>query len=102
MRTAYALIGLAWLVIFIGLYALNHNFRSSDHTEEPTISSSMSNLSLASAAFQSDGTIPAKFTCDGDQVNPPLSITGVPEGAKSLALIMDDPDVPKALKPGGV
>ncbi|OGG80517.1 kinase inhibitor [Candidatus Kaiserbacteria bacterium RIFCSPLOWO2_01_FULL_54_13] len=59
-------------------------------------------LSLTSLDFSSGGVIPAKFTCDGEQVNPELSISGVPEGAKSLALIMDDPDVPKQLKPDGV
>ena len=60
-------------------------------------------LTLTSAAFADGGTIPAKYTCDGDpKLSPPLSFGGVPEGAKSLVLIMDDPDVPKALRPDGV
>ncbi|MEK7125859.1 MAG: YbhB/YbcL family Raf kinase inhibitor-like protein [Patescibacteria group bacterium] len=47
--------------------------------------------------------IPAKYTCDGDRTrHPPLTFSGVPEAAKSLVLIMDDPDVPKALHPDGV
>ncbi len=60
-------------------------------------------FSLTSPAFENNGKIPAKYTCDGDRtINPPLTFSGVPEGAKSLALIMDDPDVPKALHPEGV
>jgi len=42
--------------------------------------------------FESNQLIPAKYTCDGDNVNPPLTIEGVPEGTKSLVLIVDDPD----------
>ncbi|MDO8562112.1 MAG: YbhB/YbcL family Raf kinase inhibitor-like protein [bacterium] len=61
------------------------------------------NLSITSTAFEENGGIPSKYTCDvSGAVSPPLAFSGVPEGAKSLALIMDDPDVPKALKPDGV
>jgi len=59
-------------------------------------------LSLTSSAFENNGSIPSQFTCDAENVSPPLSILGVPEGTKSLALIMDDPDVPKQLRPDGV
>ena len=54
----------------------------------------MSTLTLSSPAFQQDGHIPSKFTCDGADVNPALMIGSVPTGAKSLALIVDDPDAP--------
>jgi Raf kinase inhibitor-like YbhB/YbcL family protein len=54
----------------------------------------MSVLSIASPAFSHQGMIPAKHTCDGADVNPPLSIGNVPEKSKSLALIVDDPDAP--------
>lgn len=57
------------------------------------------NLTLISTAFANGGMIPAKYTCDGDKLlSPPLSIGGVPEAAKSLVLIMDDPDIPKAVQ----
>jgi Raf kinase inhibitor-like YbhB/YbcL family protein len=52
----------------------------------------MGNLILKSSAFKDGGNIPAKNTCDGDNVNPLLEIRNVPEGVKSLALIVDDPD----------
>ncbi|MBI5457142.1 YbhB/YbcL family Raf kinase inhibitor-like protein [Candidatus Kaiserbacteria bacterium] len=62
-----------------------------------------STLTLTSPAFAHNGSIPSRFTCDGDRtISPELSLSSVPEGTKSLALIMDDPDVPKALKPDGV
>jgi len=59
----------------------------------------MRTLSLTSPAFEHNGTIPAKYTCDGDrELSPPLAIGGVPEGTKSLVLIMDDPDIPQIVK----
>ena len=54
----------------------------------------MKKLSVMSPAFENNKLIPAKYTCDGDDVNPPLAIDGVPEGTKTLAVIVDDPDAP--------
>lgn len=51
-------------------------------------------MEIKSGAFESNGEIPKKFTCQGEDVSPPLSWSGVPSGAKSLALICDDPDAP--------
>ncbi len=51
-------------------------------------------MELTSPEFKHNESIPAKFTCEGEDINPALVINGVPEGAKSLALIMDDPDAP--------
>ena len=59
-------------------------------------------MKLTSTAFENGGKIPSKYTCDGPNTNPPLAIAGVPSGAKSLALIMDDPDVPKNLRKDGM
>ena len=47
---------------------------------------------IASPVFRPNGFIPAKYTCDGDDVNPPLTIEGIPGATKSLVLIIDDPD----------
>lgn len=51
-------------------------------------------LSLNSAAFEADQAIPSRFTCDGEDVSPALSWSGVPQGTQAFALIMDDPDAP--------
>ena len=51
-------------------------------------------LVLKSAAFSEGGWIPEKYTCDGDNVSPPLEWSGLPLGTASLALICDDPDAP--------
>lgn len=55
----------------------------------------MGRLKIASSAFGHNERIPVKYTCDGADASPPISIEGVPETAKSLALIMDDPDAPR-------
>ena len=54
----------------------------------------MATLTIASPAFNNGELIPSKFTCDGADVNPTLVIGNVPPEARSLALIMDDPDAP--------
>ena len=70
------------LAIFVGT-VLNMNAASS--------------VSVTAPAFQAGGDIPAKFTCNGANANPELKINGVPNEAKSLVLIVDDPDAPRGL-----
>jgi Raf kinase inhibitor-like YbhB/YbcL family protein len=54
----------------------------------------MNELKVTSPAFQANQSIPEKYSCDYENTNPPLSIEGIPEGTRSLALIIDDPDAP--------
>ncbi|MCX8072933.1 MAG: YbhB/YbcL family Raf kinase inhibitor-like protein [Candidatus Binatia bacterium] len=56
-------------------------------------------LKIESPAFSHNGAIPAKYTCDGDDISPPLRWSDVPQGAKSLVLIVDDPDAPDPAAP---
>jgi Raf kinase inhibitor-like YbhB/YbcL family protein len=56
-------------------------------------------LTISSSAFSAGGSIPAKYTCEGRDQAPPLSWSGLPEGTKSLALIVDDPDAPDPKAP---
>jgi phosphatidylethanolamine-binding protein (PEBP) family uncharacterized protein len=51
-------------------------------------------LTVTSYAFTNNGNIPVKYTCVGQQASPPLNIGNIPEGAKSLVIIVDDPDAP--------
>lgn len=55
-------------------------------------------MKLISTAFNEGGQIPSKYTCDGENINPPLSWRDIPSGTKSFALIMDDPDIPDFVK----
>lgn len=54
-------------------------------------------MRITSPAFEHMGKIPSKYTCDGEDINPPLKFDNVPNEAKSLALIVDDPDAPVGL-----
>jgi Raf kinase inhibitor-like YbhB/YbcL family protein len=56
-------------------------------------------LKITSAAFADKAAIPAKYTCEGEDVSPPLAWSGVPAGTKSLVLIVDDPDAPDPKAP---
>ena len=51
-------------------------------------------LTITSTAFENNKDFPSRYTCDGKDINPPLSIVGVPEGTQTLVLIVDDPDAP--------
>lgn len=65
--------------------------------EQSNIGEKMAELKIVSPAFESNGKIPKQYTCQGDDINPPLEISNIPENAKSLVLIVDDPDAPSGV-----
>ena len=56
-------------------------------------------LRLELEAFSEGGAIPRKYTCEGEDISPPLAWAGIPDRAKSLVLIADDPDAPDRRRP---
>lgn len=104
MRNAYALLGILFILVFLGAWFAFSRASlklQSNASHLHDIRYASSTMKLQSAAFKEGGSIPAKYTCDGPNVSPPLSFSGIPQGATTLALTMDDPDVPVALKPDG-
>lgn len=71
---------------------------SSEGSDAPVVTL----MKITSPVFAHNETIPTEYTCDGRNVGPPLVFDNVPEGTRSLALIMDDPDVPTDRRPSGV
>jgi phosphatidylethanolamine-binding protein (PEBP) family uncharacterized protein len=61
----------------------------------------MMTLRLSLPAFADGSPIPAKYTCEGEDISPPLLWSGIPDGATSLVLIVDDPDAPDPMKTSG-
>ncbi|QQV76625.1 YbhB/YbcL family Raf kinase inhibitor-like protein [Sphingomonas aliaeris] len=61
---------------------------------DPAVGSDTGRIDLASPAFADGARLPVRFTADGEGVSPPLVWTGIPDGTKSLALIVEDPDAP--------
>lgn len=59
-------------------------------------------LTITSPAFEMNGLIPAHFTCDGKNISPELIFSNVPAGTQSLALTMEDPDVPHSIRADGM
>jgi len=59
----------------------------------------MTTLSVTSTRFSHNGEIPSSYTCEGKDISPPLQFSGVPKEAKSLVLVVDDPDAPDPKAP---
>ena len=99
MRHAFILLGIMTLVVSIGA------FYAFERVEVPTaprdtIDETTTNmaLTLTAPAFRDGESIPARYTCDAENISPELRIEGVPEGTQSFVLVMDDPDIPQYVK----
>jgi hypothetical protein len=108
MRMAYGMIGIGFLVIFGGMFLINHHFTPKSHTSpvllngiNATTTTMPEPFTISSAEFLDGGPIPLRYTCDGEKVSPHLMFDGGPADGKSLLLIVNDPDVPKELKSDG-
>lgn len=90
---------IAGSVVAVAVFVLIGWFRTSQSPQQtmltPTPSGNQTEaIELRSSAFDAGGAIPVKYTCDAENMRPPLSISGVPEGTQSLAIVMYDPDAP--------
>lgn len=91
-------IGIIAIFLLIGILAAFRIFSgsSTQETQKPSISSPATSMKISSTAFADNGSLPSQYTCDGQSISPPLQIGEVPANAKSLALILRDPDAPVA------
>jgi Raf kinase inhibitor-like YbhB/YbcL family protein len=80
--------------LLICLLALGVTACGGGDTVEGPAPSAPDEIQLTSTAFEDGATIPREFSCDGDDISPPLAWTGVPADARSLALLVEDPDAP--------
>lgn len=83
MRRIFAICVMVHLMVLLVRFPLGISSAASDPV-----------LALASADFQNGATIPARYTCSGANTSPTLKWTGIPSGAQSIVLIVDDPDAP--------
>jgi Raf kinase inhibitor-like YbhB/YbcL family protein len=79
------------LAVLMALGALTNGCGGVSEPETPPSGGAMR---LTSSAFAEGGLIPARYSCDGEDISPPLAWEGVPAGAQALALICEDPDAP--------
>ena len=85
MKKQLVIVGITLILMFVGL---------SGCTSDDEETRLFGNMKLTSSAFAQGNPIPLEYTCDGDDISPPLTFTDVPDNTTSLALIMDDPDAP--------
>jgi Raf kinase inhibitor-like YbhB/YbcL family protein len=88
------------IIIFVILLTAGFVFLGNTKKSDTLNTVSNKNMKITSPVFEHQGKIPAKYTCNGENVSPPLEFSDVPVDAKSLVLIVDDPDAPMARSTG--
>jgi Raf kinase inhibitor-like YbhB/YbcL family protein len=102
LKIKLALVAAVVIVSIIGFYASQSMPRgtNSQSISNPgkdlnqTTNNDTQTMQVSSSAFENNGKIPSEYTCDGQDILPPLNIIQIPKEAKTLAIIMDDPDAP--------
>lgn len=85
------IIGLTLVLVVLAFNGIKKEVQTVEDNQKELTDSG---FQLSSTAFAEGGMIPAKYTCQGANLSPPLNIAGTPQGTKALALIMHDPDAP--------
>jgi Raf kinase inhibitor-like YbhB/YbcL family protein len=99
MRSAFILLGVMTLVVSVGTFLVFSRKVDAPHDVNIMYNEQVSmKFTLSSPVFKEGESIPATFTCDGENINPELRIDNIPDGTKSLVLVMDDLDIPEAIK----
>jgi Raf kinase inhibitor-like YbhB/YbcL family protein len=92
--------GIKIIFLFLSILVLNSCTKKQEQTlttkqeTEPKKETTNMTLKITSTAFQNEGMIPEKYTCDGEDLSPALKFEAIPAGTKSTLLICDDPDAP--------
>jgi len=94
MRAAWAIQGIGYLLLGITIYIAVQGTGPSSEVAENTPMNKNNALLLRSPAFGDGQPIPSKYTCDGEDISPPIAIEQIPKEAVSLVLIVEDPDAP--------
>ena len=97
MRYAFILLGIMTCIVFVGAFIILSKKAEAPVLQEDNLAKTMS-LTLTSPSFREGESIPSKYTCDGENISPELTIENAPEGTESFVLVMDDPDIPDTVK----
>lgn len=99
MRNCLALCAGVFLIFLLGLAAPGNALEEGAHGGSTQKGGTAMKLTITSREFSHLGSIPKRFTCDGEDISPPLEWSGLPDGTKSIVLIVDDPDAPDPAAP---